>query len=341
MGGNRQLHAARRARQDEFYTQRDVIEEELRHYTKHFTGKTVYLNCDDPYESEFFKYFALKFNSLKLERLIATSYAGSPIAGSQMTFDDIGVTNSGRAHRVDIRQVDDYTGNGAVDMADVDWLLRNDANTARNLTGGGDFRSSECIELLAQADIVVTNPPFSLFREYVAQLMEREKKFVILGNMNAVTYKEVHPLFKEDRIWYGPSISSGDREFGVPPYYPLTAATSRVDENGNKFIRVKGVRWFTNLDHKKRHEELPLFRRYHRDPGAYPAYDNYDAINVDRVRDIPEDYDGVMGVPITFLDKYNPQQFEIVRFRKGDDGKDLRVGAKEPYFRILIRRRKQ
>lgn len=198
-----------------------------------------------------------------------------------------------------------------------DW----DKVDVKPLHGDGDFRSAECIELLKQADIVVTNPPFSLFREYVAQLIAYNKKFLIIGNQNAITYKEIFPLIKGNKLWLGCSIHSGDREFGVPDDYPLMAANSRIDENGKKYIRVKGVRWFTNLDYKERHEELILYKRYN--PEEYPKYDNYDAINVDKTADIPCDYDGVMGVPITFLDKYNPEQFEIVEFRKGIDGKDL------------------
>ncbi|MDY6248970.1 MAG: adenine-specific methyltransferase EcoRI family protein, partial [Prevotella sp.] len=196
----------------------------------------------------------------------------------------------------------------------------------------------ECIELLKEADIVVTNPPFSLFREYVAQLMAYEKKFLIIGNMNAITYKEIFPLIKNNQLWLGPSITSGDRKFWVPDDYELRAAGCGIDETGRKFIRVKGVRWFTNLDHKKRHEELILFHQY--SPEEYPKYDNYDAINVNATNDIPVDYDGAMGVPITFLDKYNPEQFEIIRFRKGNDEKDLSINGKCPYFRILIRKKK-
>ena len=193
----------------------------------------------------------------------------------------------------------------------------------REFEGNGDFRSAECIELLKQADIVVTNPPFSLFREYVAQLVEHGKKFLIIGNMNAITYKELFPLIKANKIWLGPSIKSGDREFGVPNHYPLTAATNRIDENGNKFVRVKGVRWFTNLDYPQRHEELILYKRY--SPEKYPAYDNYDAINVDKTADIPMDWDGAMGVPITFLDKHNPEQFEIMGITASADRYGLKT----------------
>ena len=212
------------------------------------------------------------------------------------------------------------------------------------LAGDGDFRSQECIELLQQADIVVTNPPFSLFREFVAQLIEYEKKFLIIGNMNATTYKEVFPLIQDNRIWYGASIKSGDREFGVPEHYPLTAATNRVDKNGNGFVRVKGVRWFTNFDYEQRHEDLILYKKY--SPEEYPKYDNYDAINVDKTKDIPMDYKGAMGVPISFLDKHNPEQFEIIGMDRplvaALTGRQSRfwLSGKEIYARIVIRNKR-
>ena len=331
------LSAARSAKKDEFYTQLTDIERELQHYWPHFRGKVVLCNCDDPYESNFFKYFALRFNQLGLKKLICTCYDGSPVVGTELQLpfewgdeaqsdnsqaaETIPLYGSKRAYKVEITQVDDRNGDGAVDLCDVQELLKNDRNAISTLKQHGDFRSQECIELLRQADIVVTNPPFSLFREYLAQLVEYDKKFLIIGNVNAVTYKEVFPLIKENRLWFGPSISSGDRKFNVPDDYPLNAAGCGIDPDGRRYIRVKGIRWFTNLDHKKRHEMLDLVCRY--SPEEYPKYDNYDAINVDRTSDIPYDYDGVMGVPITFLDKYNPEQFEIVEFRKGQDGKDL------------------
>jgi hypothetical protein len=239
---------------------------------------------------------------------------------------------------VEITEVIDTNGDGAINLADIQYLMQNDKNVISILKGNGDFRSEECVELLKQADIVVTNPPFSLFREYLAQLVKYDKKFIILGNMNAITYKEVFPLIKENKIWFGASIHSGDREFQVPESYPLNAAGSRIDENGNKFIRVKGVRWFTNIDYPQRHEDIILYKRYNSE--EYPHYDNYDAINVNATNDIPYDYDGAIGVPITFLDKYNPEQFEIIKFRKGDDEKDLSINGKCPYFRILIRKKK-
>ena len=334
------LAQAKDAKQDEFYTQLTDIEKELRYYTEHFRDKVVFCNCDDPYESNFFKYFALMFNKLGLKKLIATCYNGSPVSGNELLLDFGDTVDDPKkiAYKVEISEVTDTNGDGAINLADIQHLMQNDKNVISILKGNGDFRSEECVELLKQADIVVTNPPFSLFREYLAQLVKYDKKFIILGNMNAITDKEVFPLIKENKIWFGASIHSGDREFQVPESYPLNAAGSRIDENGNKFIRVKGVRWFTNIDYPQRHEDIILYKRYNSE--EYPHYDNYDAINVNATNDIPYDYDGAIGVPITFLDKYNPEQFEIIKFRKGDDEKDLSINGKCPYFRILIRKKK-
>ena len=331
MSGNSNLHKANRAKNDEFYTQLSDIEREMCHYTIHFQNRVVLCNCDDPYESNFFKYFAMNFNRLGLKKLIATCYDSSPVAGEQLS-----IFPEKRPYAIEITEVNDENGDGAVDLADVEYLLKNKANTIRKLQSG-DFRGKECIALLKQSDIVVTNPPFSLFREFVAQLMKYDKKFIIIGNQNAITYKEIFPLLKENKMWWGNSIHSGDREFRVPDDYPLHAAGYRIDENGIKYIRVKGIRWYTNVDFVERHEELLLYKKY--SPDEYHKYDNYDAININKTADIPYDYDGDMGVPITFLDKYNPDQFEIVRFRKGNDDKDLSVDGKCPYFRIIIRRR--
>ena len=280
---NQDLINARRNRNDEFYTQFEDIERELKHYRGHFKGKVVYCNCDDPRVSNFFRLFSKQFEFYGLKKLIATCYKNQQLQ----------LFSNGNPERAVYAE---YEGHEKI--------------AVKHLQNDGDFRSQECINFLKQADIVVTNPPFSLFREYVAQLVKYDKKFLIIGNMNAITYKEIFPLFKENRMWYGSSISSGDREFGVPDNYPLTAASHRIDENGRKFIRVKGVRWFTNLPHKKRNEELILYKRYC--PEEYPHYDNYDAIEVSKIKDIPKDWEGYMGVPITFLDKYNPEQFEIV-----------------------------
>lgn len=329
--GNRTLSSARSAKQDEFYTQLADIENELRHYKDQFKGKVVLCNCDDPYESNFFNFFASKFNEYGLKKLICTSYKGSPIAYGQMVFADmLGVQPQlGEAdeleptYLVEITNVPDLNGDGTVNILDVELLLKQDPNVCRRLYGDsqfgpGDFRSKECLAALEEADIVVTNPPFSLFREFIALLEEKQKQFLIIGNVNAITYKEVFKLIKANRLWLGPSISSGDREFRVPDTYPLQAAGWRVDTEGVKYIRVKGVRWFTNLDHERRHELLRPFKPY--SPEAYPSYDNFDAIEVGKVADIPKDFDGVMGVPITFLDKYNPGQFEIVGITQAWDG---------------------
>lgn len=309
---NKNLNAAKVAKKDEFYTQLSDIERELQHYWKHFRGKVVLCNCDDPYESNFFKYFALRFNQLGLKKLICTCYNGSPVTGNELAihfdgFDDDEPKKI--AYKVEITEVKDENGDGAVDLSDVQYLLKNDKNVL-SILKTGDFRSQECIELLKEADIVVTNPPFSLFREYIGQLMEYGKKFLIIGNMNSITCKEIFPYVQNNKMWIGPSISSGDRKFYVPDDYPLNAAGCGVDSDGKRFIRVKGVRWFTNLDHNKRHEDLDLVCRYTED--EYPTFDNFDAIEVGKTSDIPYDYDGIMGVPITFLDKYNPGQFEIL-----------------------------
>ena len=305
MSLNKSLREARRQKSDEFYTQISDIENELRHYTGHFRGKIVYCNCDDPRISNFFHYFSYNFERLGLKKLLTACYRNRQR-------DMFSRHDSERAIWLE------YNGNtqgGRVpDVGDIG---------IREFQGDGDFRSAECTELLKQADIVVTNPPFSLFREYVAQLMEHGKRFLIIGNVNAITYKEIFPLIKDNRIWLGPSITSGDREFGVPDHYPLTAATHRIDESGNKFVRVKGVRWFTNLDHEKRHEELIFYKRY--SPEEYPAYDNYDAINVDKTAEIPLDWDGALGVPVTFLDKYNPEQFEVIGITDRDNNSGLKT----------------
>ena len=286
---NTNLHKAKGAKNDEFYTQLTDVAKELMHYKAHFKDKIVLCNCDDPTWSAFWKYFHLNFAELGLKRLISTHY-----------------------DREEATYKMEYTGGNDNDI---------DVGVKTPLEGNGDFRNQECLDLLDESDIVVTNPPFSLFREYVAVLMEHQKKFLILGNMNALTYKEIFPLIRDNQLWYGASIHSGDRKFYVPDDYPLKASGCGVDDNGRKFIRVKGVRWYTNLDYKARHEKLVLWKNY--TPEEYPKYDNYDAINVNKYSEIPCDYDGVMGVPITFIDYYCPEQFEIVAFRKGDDGKDL------------------
>ena len=317
MAGNAGLSKANKAKKDEFYTQLADIEVELKHYKKHFKGKIVLCNCDDPYESNFFKYFAMNFNYLGLKKLIATCYDSSPIVGEQLSlFPDK------RPYMIQITEVIDENGDGAIDLSDVEYLLKNKKNTIRKLKDG-DFRSEECIELLKEADIIVTNPPFSLFRPFVALLEEYQKQYLIIGNVNAVTYKEIFPLIRDNKLWLGYSIHSGDREFRVPDDYPLEAASCRVDEKGRKYIRVKGVRWFTNMDYIERHTDLELWKSY--SPEAYPKYDNYNAIEVGVTSEIPEDYFDVMGVPITFLDKFNPDQFEILGATESE-GRGFSVG---------------
>lgn len=316
MANNSQLHNAKNAKKDEFYTQLSDIENELKHYKKHFKGKTVLCNCDDPRVSNFFHYFAYNFEHLGLKRLITTCY-------KNQERDLFSQNNSERA--IWLEYFGDKNGNRVPDPEEIGIHCFN---------GDGDFRSAECIELLKQADIVVTNPPFSLFREYVAQLMEYGKKFVIVGHQNAITYKEIFKLIKENEIWLGYGFKGGAAHF-----YSKYQDTAAAGDHREGMIRVSGVVWFTNLDLPKRHEDLILYKKYA--PEEYPKYDNYNAININKTEDIPEDYYGVVGVPITFLNKYNPEQFEIVKFRKGDDDKDLCVNGKCPYFRILIRRRKE
>ena len=345
------LKKAQKAKKDEFYTQMSDIEKEMKCYRQYFEGKTVFCNCDDPFESNFFKYFAMNFNFLKLKKLICTCYAGSPISHTEL--DDLPLFSQNKEsermpYMIQISEVSDQNGDGAVDMTDIETLLRNDKNLLTILDGDGDFRSEESIAWLKEADIVVTNPPFSLFREYIAQLIKYDKKFIIIGNQNAITYKEVFPLIRDNKLWLGASIHSGDREFRVPDSYPLNAAGCRVDEDGHKYIRVKGVRWWTNVDYPTRHEDLILYKKY--DQELYPKFDNYDAINVDVTKDIPFDYDGIMGVPITFLDKYNPEQFSIIGLIAGNirglAGVESSTGRDGPYIdgklkygRILIRRK--
>jgi hypothetical protein len=299
---------AKKRKLDEFYTQLVDIENELRHYKGHFKGKIVLCNCDDPYESNFFKYFAMNFNYLGLKKLITTCYSGSPVVGEQLSLFDIKNLNENKddkhPYKIEITEVKDENQDGAVDLSDVEYLLKNKKNTLTLLKGDGDFRSEECIELLKEADIVVTNPPFSLFREYVSQLMEHNKKFIIIGNKNAITYKEIFDYIKKGKMWLGHRNINSDMWFIVPEHYEYEKI---VDG-----LRLKHIMacWLTNLDIAKRHEELSLYKRY--TPDEYPSYENYDAINVDKVTDIPYDYYGAMGVPITYLDKHNPDQFEII-----------------------------
>lgn len=310
MSKNSNLHSAKKARNDEFYTMLTDIEKEMKHYREHFKGKVIYCNCDDARESNFFKFFSMKFEFLGLKKLITTGYKE----------DGNGVV---------LIYEGDKNGNLLPDDEEIE---------VRQLKGNGDFRSEECIEFLKEADIVVTNPPFSLFREYVAQLMEYEKKFIILGNVNAVTYKEIFPLIKENKLWTGVTLFCGKMPFFRVPA-EFVSENDRVEIRADGIYKqVNSIAWYTNLNHNKRNRPLDLYKMYNAE--EYPKYDNYDAIEVSKVCEIPFDYEGIMGVPITFLDKYCPEQFEIIKFRKGNDGKDLSVNGKCPYFRILIRNKR-
>lgn len=349
---NKALSAANKAKKDEFYTQLSDIENELRHYKEHFKDKTVLCNCDDPYESNFFKYFAINFNHLGLKKLICTCYAGSPVVYTQLSFfgeeEVVGKPQTDKKpYKIVITEVKDLNGDGAVDLTDVELLLKSANGKPTLLKGDGDFRSEECIDLLKQADIVVTNPPFSLFREYVAQLIEYDKKFIIIGNQNAITYKEIFPLLKNNKMWLGFGFKRNCAHFINKHYQDV--ATDADHREG--MIRVSGVVWYTNLDIDKRHEKMILYKNY--SPEEYPYYENYNAIEVGKTADIPCDFDGIMGVPITFMDKYNPDQFEIVwTTDRGGDGQleDIKkqhtrydapvVNGKGMYKRILIRRKK-
>lgn len=333
---NSNLNQAKEAKKDEFYTQLSDIENELRHYRSHFQGKTVLCNCDDPYESNFFKYFALNFNALGLKKLIATCYNGSPVQGNELMIDfgNFSYEPKKIAYKVEISEVNDSNGDGVINLTDVQYLIKNKNNVLSLLKENGDFRSNECIELLKQSDIVVTNPPFSLFREYVAQLIEYGKKFLIIGHQNAITYKEIFPLIMNNKLWLGYGFKGGAAHF-VSPYDDVASA----NDHKKGMIRVSGVHWFTNLEIKKRHEELILYSKYN--DSEYPRYDNYDAINVNKTNEIPMDYDGVMGVPITFLDKYNPEQFEIIGNEILLDIPKGRgyINGKRMYSRIFIRKK--
>lgn len=311
MSKNTNLHKAKKEANDEFYTQYEDIAKEIEHYKEHLKGKVIYCNCDIPHFSNFHKYFLDNFKELELKKLIVTGYVKN--------------------------------GNGKC------FIYDGEKSTDYDLLGDGDFRGDECVDMLQKADVIITNPPFSLFREFIKVVVDNRKDFLIIGNMNAITYKDIFPLIKDNKMFVGVSIKSGDREFAVPDNYPLLASGFRVDEQGNKFIRVKGVRWFTSFNNCK-NGYLELSKEY--SESAYPKYDNYDAINVNKTKDIPKDYDGVMGVPITFLDKYNPKQFEIVsanNYRINDNipykkhglikDKDGAINGKPTYARILIRRK--
>lgn len=333
--GNRNLVGARKAKNDEFYTKLETIENEVMHYREHFKGKTVYLNCDDPRESNFFKYFSLNFERLGLKKLIASCYKNQDF--NLFSMHD----KSDKAVWLE------YTGE-----KDGGRMPTVEAIGVHEFKGDGDFRNEESIELLKEADIVVTNPPFSLFREYIAQLMEYDKKFLVLGNMNAITYKEFFPLIKDDKVWSGNTFNK-TVQFEVPEHYDTSGA---IEDNGKKYINVPAISWWTNMEYPRRKQDIILFRQYEGNEDQYPKYDNYDAINVDKVADIPLDYQGVMGVPITFVGQWNPEQFEIVGSRRwaksrelldvytGDvvppeNDKNTFVNGKATYDRIFIKRK--
>lgn len=316
---NANLSNAKKAKNDEFYTQLSDIENELKHYKSHFVGKVVYCNCDDARESNFFRFFQKKFSDYGLKKLITTSYNENG-HGSVLVYEG------------------DTNGNGKLDEHEI---------KVSELKGNGDFRSEECIELLKEADIVVTNPPFSLFREYISTLVQYDKKFLVIGNLNAVTYKEIFPLLKENKLWLGYTYFQGGAAYfiGDPSLYDETKISNPKNayiKDGKLFWRVNGVRWFTNLEHSKRNEEIILYKKYNEE--EYPKYDNYDAIEVSKVCEIPKDYNGVMGVPISFFDKYNPSQFEIVGQMANTSITETNFGypfvnGKRKYARILIRKK--
>lgn len=328
---NKTLSKARENKNDDFYTQLTDIEKELKHYKNHFKDKVVFCNCDDPRVSNFFHYFSYNFERLGLKKLITTCYKNREM--------DLFSKNEAE-QAIYLEYNGDKSGNNVPDLEEIG---------IRYLKGDGDFRSKESIELLKEADIVVTNPPFSLFREYVAQLIEYKKKFIIIGSQNAFTYRDIFTLFRDNKIWTGVD-NGGTKWFEVPSGYDIQTKSRIKIENGKKYFSMGSIFWFTNLDHSKRHEELILYKQYSGNEKEYPKYDNYDAIEVATYKDIPSDYDGVMGVPITFLDKYNPEQFEIVGLIAGNikglagipsaTGKDgPYMNGKLKYGRILIRRR--
>lgn len=313
---NMTLHKAKSSKSDEFYTLLEDIERELEFYKDCFRDKTVYCNCDNPRESNFFKYFFNNFESLGLKKLISSYY----VPNAQTLFDESVSEHGGYVECTS----DDLN----TDIADL---------PCRPFSGDGDFRSQECVTLLKQADIIVTNPPFSLFREHISQIARYNKDFLIIGNINAITYQEVFHLIQSNKAWLGVHLGRGISGFKVPDHYEMYGTETYIADNGDRIISPNNCLWLTNLDVKSRHNLLKLTKVYNGNEGLYPKFDNFNGINVNKTQDIPMDYDGVIGVPITFLHKYNPSQFEIIRFRKGDDGKDLSINGKCPYFRILIK----
>lgn len=317
---NKLLQKAKKSKSDEFYTQLCDIESELKYYKTHFKGKIVYCNCDDPRISNFFKYFATNYEELKIRKLLTSCYR-------EQGGDLFGEKNQDSGFFFEYTNTSEEKSN--LNQPEI-----------KLFNGDGDFRSPESINLLKKSDIVVTNPPFSLFREYVEQLVKYDKKFLIIGNVNAITYKEIFKLIKENKAWLGINLGRGVSGFIVPEHYELYGTEARIDEAGNRIISPNNCLWLTNLDTFKRHEDIFLTKKYFGNEHKYPKYDNYDGINVNKTEDIPLDYEGVMGVPITFLHKFNPDQFELIKFRKGNDEKDLSINGKCPYFRILIKNKR-
>ena len=351
--GNAKLNHAFIVKKDEFYTQYEDVEKEMLNHRKLLKDKSILCNCDDPFESAFFHFFAVNFNDLELASLTSTCYTESSLAGKEYPLE-----GGAGAYKAVVTKAPDETIVRPDGSLDLESLFSMPGNYLAHLAGDGDFRTDECKALLREADIVATNPPFSLFREYISLLESHKKDFIILGNMNATTTKEIFPLFRDNEVWYGESIRSGDRKFFVPDSYPLNATGCGIDNNGRRFIRVKGVRWFTNLKTSRSHASIDLNRLYNKD--EYPFYENYNAIEVGRTQNIPMDYEGVMGVPITFLDKYNPGQFEIIMLANGnartnvspktlsevnyrkhpeDRGGVGMINGRRAYARILIRRK--
>lgn len=316
------LRKAKKNKNDEFYTQMIDIERELEHYKNQFKGKVVYCNCDDPTKSNFYKFFAKNFHNLGIKKLISSCYVKN----------DINIFNFKKNNLINGFYYE-YTGKKEETLIPTkdDVIFFN---------GDGDFRSQESIELLKSADVVVTNPPFSLFREHIDQIIKYNKEFLVIGNINAITYKNISNLIQNNDIWLGVNMGRGISGFIVPQHYELYGTETRIDDDGNRIISTNNNLWLTNLDNKKRYTDIILTQTYKGNEDKYPKYDNYDGINVNRILDIPKDYKGAMGVPITFLYKFNPDQFEIIKFRKGNDNKDLSVNSKCPYFRILVRNKR-
>lgn len=335
MAGNKSLSERLGDPKDEYYSRIEDIEFELRHYKHHFKGKVVLCNCDDPFESDFFKYFSMNFNALGLKKLIATSYVGSPIVGNQLSlFETAGLADAPepkQPYKVEITDVPDLNDDGAIDLLDVEHLLRHDANTMTMLDGDGDFRSKESVALLEESDVVVTNPPFSLLSDFIGQLMEHDKKFVIVASKLSATYKPIWPFFETGRMWLGNGFKDGNAYFRVPDAYRDREFANGVFDPATGLVKFRNISWFTNLDIAKRHDNLTLFKRY--TPEEYPTYANYPAIEVGKVKQIPIDYDGEMGVSPTFLDSHNPDQFEIIGYSGGLAGSMADIAPEGSYVK--------